>query len=57
MVTPVRPFKVGVKVYDTWWPHRFGVIKVVTKTRVVVEWLGGEVWRYDQAHTKFLRRM
>ena len=44
-------------IYDSWWPWRIGRIIKRTKTHTHVRWLDGEVWRYDKAHTQFLRRI
>lgn len=41
-------------VYDRWWPWRLGRLLKRTKASAVVQWLDGEVWRYDRAHLQFL---
>ena len=53
--------KVGMKVYDSWWPWRMGKIVKVLKTRVKIA--GRPIWSeyaakietYDKAHLQFLR--
>jgi hypothetical protein len=56
MPKPADDFKKGDRVHDVWWPFRVGKVTRVLKTRVHVEWPDGEVWKYDLAHTKFLRK-
>jgi hypothetical protein len=55
MSRPVRPvLKKDDHVHDKGWPWRLGVVIRVLKTRVHVQWTGGEVWNYDLPHTQFL---
>jgi hypothetical protein len=44
------------RVFDRWWPYRYGVVIKVLKTRLHVQWSDGEIWKYDQAHTQFLEK-
>jgi len=44
------------KVVDEWWPWRFGTVIKSTKRTTHVRWLGGDVWKYDRTHMKFLKR-
>ena len=54
-VQKAPPLKAGDCVYDVSKPWRGGRVVRVLKTRVHVEWSDGELWRYDRAHTRFLR--
>jgi hypothetical protein len=47
--------RVGQRVLDTWWPDRLGTIEGITRTRVLVRWLSGKLWRYDFVHLQFLQ--
>jgi hypothetical protein len=47
--------KRGRVVYDSWWPWRVGSITKRNKSSVYVQWSDGKTWRYDRAHTQFLR--
>ncbi len=42
------------KVYDRWWPERLGKVIQIRKTRLRVQWSGGDVWSYDLPHLGFL---
>lgn len=46
--------KVGLMVYDRWWPWDVGRILWVGKTKLKV-WLGKPV-TYDKAHVQFLEK-
>ncbi len=48
-------FKVGDKIYDSWWPWRKGKITKVLKTKVHVAFNDIDAWEYDKAHYQFLR--
>jgi hypothetical protein len=49
-------FKVGDKVYDTWWPYwGLGKVVLVLKTRVKVKF-SEHMFVYDKAHCKFLKK-
>ena len=43
------------KVVDRWWPWRVGVIIKRGKSSCAVQWMDGEIWRYDRSHIQFLR--
>jgi len=49
--------KLRARVFDRWWPYRYGVVIKVLKTRLRVQWSDGEVWSYDRPHMQFLERM
>jgi hypothetical protein len=50
-------FRVGTRVYDSWWPYRLGKVVRVTKTTVHVKWADtGFKWVYDRAHMKWLKK-
>lgn len=50
-----RDAKVGMMVYDRWWPWCVGRITWVGKTRLKV-WLNRYV-TYDAAHCQFLEKV
>ena len=47
---------VSKRVFDSWWPWRFGKVIAKTKTTVKVRWDDGATWTYDKAHQRFLRQ-
>ena len=48
--------KVGMKVFDRWWPWRSGFVKKVLKTRIYVYMGPEDLVRYDRAHCQFLEK-
>ncbi len=46
--------KIGLQVFDRWWPWRIGVIVKKSRTRVWVQFSPSEVTRFDFAHLQFL---
>ena len=46
--------KVGMEVYDSWWPWKSGTVCEVLKTRIKVCMSEGIV-TYDKGHLQFLR--
>ena len=47
--------KVGMLVYDRWWPWKVGRVTKVTKSTTHVLWIsGGDKVIYDRPHQKFL---
>lgn len=59
----MKKFKVGDKVWDSWWPWRKGKVVKVLKTRVHIHFdktiwdYASGIWNYDKAHFSFLRLM
>lgn len=55
-IRPITELRVNMRVVDTWWPLRYGVVVKVLKTRVKVKWGDGTLWTYDKAHeVRYLR--
>jgi len=52
----VKGYRVGDRVYDTWWFWKRGRVVYSGTTRVRVEWFGGQVQSYDKAHLQFLMK-
>lgn len=54
----IKSIRVGMKVFDRWWPwERRGIVIKKTTRSVVVRWLDRSVWRYDRDHCVFLSRV
>lgn len=49
--------KQRTRVFDRWWPYRYGVVIKRLKTRLHVRWSDGEVWNYDRPHMQFLEKL
>lgn len=53
--------KKEMKVADSGWPWRVGIVLWVKKTRCRVRWMTGDLfewdreWTYDRAHCQFLQ--
>jgi hypothetical protein len=53
----LKQLKPRMMVYDRWYPFRAGIIKKVTGSSALVQWISGglvQLQRYDKAHVRFL---
>jgi len=52
----LKDIKVGMRLYDRWWPYTRGKVVEVLKTRIKIM-MGDESITYDKGHCQFLERV
>ena len=51
----IKEYRVGMRVYDFWWPWTLGIVTKALKTRIKVRFAGNDYdTTYDIPHLKFL---
>ncbi len=51
----MKEFRVGIQVYDRYWPWEIGTVTAVLKTRIKIRFFDG-TRTYDKQHYRFLER-